>query len=117
MTDRLAESLDAQRRFVADASHQLRTPLTGLRLRMEEARQETTEPAAREEIDAGLAEVDRLTAIVEELLLLSSAGERSASPEWIDLAEAARDARMRWRGLADERGIALDVRAGPARAA
>ena len=86
MTARLAESLDAQRRFVADASHQLRTPLTGLRLRMEEARQETSEPAVREEIDAGLAEVDRLTAIVEELLLLSSAGERSASPEWIDLA-------------------------------
>jgi len=112
MTARLAESLDAQRRFVADASHQLRTPLTGLRLRMEEARLETAEPAVHEEIDAGLAEVDRLTAIVEELLLLSSAGERSAHPEWIDLGEAARDARLRWRGLADERGIALDVRAG-----
>lgn len=111
MTGRLADSFDAQRRFVADASHQLRTPLTGLRLRMEEARQESSEPAVREEVDAGLAEVDRLTAIVEELLLLSSAGERLAEPEQLDLFEAARDARLRWRGLADERGTALDARA------
>jgi len=111
MTAQLAESLESQRRFVADASHQLRTPLTGLRLRMEEATQESSEPAVREELAAGLAEVDRLTAIVEELLLLSSAGQRRAEPEDLDLYEAARDARLRWRGLADQRGIALGARA------
>lgn len=111
MTGRLAESLEAQRRFVADASHQLRTPLTGLRLRMEEAREESSESAVREEVEAGIREVDRLTAIVEELLLLSRAGERDSDPEPVDVFEAARDARLRWRGLANERGIALDVRA------
>lgn len=110
MTSRLGASLEAERRFVADASHQLRTPLTGLRLRMEEAREESSEPLVREEVEAGIREVDRLTAIVEELLLLSRAGERDAEPEPVDLFEAARDARMRWRGLADERGIALDAR-------
>ena len=75
MTSRLAQALQAQRQFVADASHQLRTPLTGLRLRLEEARAESRDAAAREEIDLGIREVDRLSAMVEELLVLSRAGE------------------------------------------
>ncbi len=41
MADNLQDALEARGRFVADASHQLRTPLTGVRLRMEEARATT----------------------------------------------------------------------------
>jgi signal transduction histidine kinase len=107
MTERLGRALEAQRSFVADASHQLRTPLTGLRLRIEEARTETREPAVREELDQGLAEVDRLTGMVEELLTLSRAGAREAPAERIDLAEAVDDAARRWRPLAEDRGIEL----------
>jgi two-component system, OmpR family, sensor kinase len=99
MTARLERLVESQREFVADASHQLRTPLSGLRLRLEEARASTGDHEAHEEIDAGLREVDRLSAIVTELLVLSHAGEVDAPPERVDLEDAARRAVARWDGV------------------
>ena len=99
MGARLERLVESQREFVADASHQLRTPLAGLQLRLEEA-QATGDP---EEIEAALKEVDRLSAMVSELLLLSQAGEVDAPAEEIDLGAAARKAAARF----DERVSAL----------
>lgn len=108
MTERLAGALSAQRRFVADASHQLRTPLTGLRLRLEEAEAVGVSDAAGRELTEGLREVDRLSDIVEELLVLSRAGERPvAAAEMVDLAGAADRAVARWSATAEERGVRL----------
>ena len=98
MTARLERLVAGQRDFVADASHQLRTPLAGLRLRLEEARAASDDPEVHEEIDAGMAELDRLAAIISELLLLSQAGEVDAPPERLDLDDAARRAAARWDG-------------------
>ena len=103
MTSRLERLVSSQREFVADASHQLRTPLSGLRLRLEEARAATADPDAHEEIDGGLRELDRLSAMVSELLVLSQAGEADAPPEELDLCDAARRAEARWDGAAGGR--------------
>ena len=108
MTDRLGRLVGSQRAFVADASHQLRTPLTGLRLRIEEAREQGVSPAAAEQLDAGLAEVDRLAAIVEELLVLSRAGERDLPGERLELSAVVDRALLRWSAAASDRGVALE---------
>jgi signal transduction histidine kinase len=111
MTARVKRLLRAQQDFVADASHQLRTPLTGLRLRLENlAEQEAEDGAAADELGASLREIDRLSQIVDELLILSRAGERELPGERLDLGEAAQRAAERWRETARQRGIELEVR-------
>jgi signal transduction histidine kinase len=100
MADALATSLRAQRDFIANASHQLRTPLTGLKLRLEAIRAEggtTAENAAKAE-----QEVDRLNALVDDMLALAGAASPSATGNPVDLAQVAGDAVERWRGPAEE---------------
>jgi signal transduction histidine kinase len=108
MTDRLSRALRAQREFVADASHQLRTPLTGVRLRLEEADAAAGgDGAVRDELGAALRELDRMSQMVNELLLLSAAGGRDAPAEQVDLGAAVQGASERWQATAAERGIEL----------
>ena len=77
MAGRLDALLAKQRAFVADASHQFRTPLTALRLRLDNLQQELemdgtpTAPAQVAEVAAAVAEVDRLAALVSGLLRLA----------------------------------------------
>ena len=97
MTGRVQRMVDAQRDFVADASHQLRTPLTGLRLRLEEASATADGPAA-EQVEGALAEVDRLAGVVTELLVLSEAGAARPPDAATDLLAGARRAAERWSG-------------------
>lgn len=111
MTDRLSGSLVAQSQFVADASHQLRTPLTGLRLRLEEAAAQNESPAVQEQIQHGIDETDRLARTVEELLLLSQTGEHDSRADELALDELVREVADRWKPLAESDGhtLTLDV--------
>jgi two-component system, OmpR family, sensor kinase len=110
MTSRVERLLDAQRDFVADASHQLRTPLTGLRLRLEEARALEPNEDVATELDAAMVEVDRLAHTVGELLALSRAGERRVAGTKVELDDLVAAAAERWRATAVERGIDLVCR-------
>ncbi|WP_431912595.1 sensor histidine kinase [Nonomuraea jabiensis] len=88
---RLERATYEQRRFVADASHELRTPLAGLRVKLEEAQMY---PQGRD-VDGLLAEtlgdVDRLQAIMGDLLMLAGLGSSaSTTREKVDLAELTR---------------------------
>ena len=111
MTQRVKRLLRGQQDFVADASHQLRTPLTGLRLRLEALAEGAAEPDAAE-LEAALAELDRLSLIVEELLILSRSGEHELPPARVDLADAAERAVRRWAPTAAGRSIELSVSGG-----
>lgn len=119
MTDRLARSLVAQREFASNAAHQLRTPLTGLRLRLESAALQTDDPALRRDLEAGEREAERLARTVTGLLVLARDGQRPDPPEPPDVSRAAAGALERWRGVAEQRGrgLVLDDRGGGVRVA
>jgi signal transduction histidine kinase len=112
MAAALGSTVRSQRDFVANASHQLRTPLTGLRLRLESVQAEGG-PAA-EEAGKALAEVDRMSALVDDLLRLQTATSAGEAGEQTDLAEVARDAADRWDREAQAAGMTLVVDAPPA---
>ena len=109
MTARVGRLLRSQKDFVASASHQLRTPLTGLRLRLEGLSDELDDPAGRAEAEAGLVEVDRLSKMVDELLVLSRAGERDVPGEDIDLEELAGEVCDRWAAATGDRSLVLEA--------
>ena len=105
MVGRLGTVLAAQREFVGNASHQLRTPLTGLRLRLEAASLRSTDPELERDLAAAEQEVVRLSKLLDGLLTLAREGGTPPSPQPVDLSVAAAEACDRW--LAHGREIEL----------
>jgi heavy metal sensor kinase len=110
---RLQDAFERLRRFTADASHELRTPLTAMRSVGEVALRNTLDAAAyRDVIGSMLEEVDRLTRLVENLLILTRAdsGKIQLARETLDLGALAGDAIDQLRVLADEKQQDLMLR-------
>ena len=110
LLDRLGAALAAQRHFVGDAAHELRSPLTALKLQVQVMRRAPDEATRDEAARALNAGVDRATRLVEQLLALarSEAGpprESTATP----LAELVRHAMADVAPLADAHGTTLEL--------
>jgi signal transduction histidine kinase len=110
MTERLGRALESQRAFVANASHQLRTPLTGLRLRLEAAGVRSRDPEVREQLAAAEEETERLAELLRDLLLLARDQEPATPGAAAPVAEVASAARERWQGPAEADGHDLELR-------
>ncbi|MCU0273955.1 MAG: ATP-binding protein [Acidimicrobiales bacterium] len=107
MADRLESLLGAQQAFVADASHQLRTPLTSLRLQLENAEAETADDRTRQDLRTAIGEVDRMTELVGQLLALARAEGRRVPSVPIDVTALAAERLELWEAVAGERGVGL----------
>ncbi len=108
---RLDDLLARERAFSTDASHQLRTPLAGMRLRLEAAL-ERTDVDPRPAIAASLVDADRLAAIIDEVLALARAGQGPpAGP--VDLDALVGELSSEWRARLDLHGRDLEVRVDP----
>jgi signal transduction histidine kinase len=107
MVNRLEGMLERQRGFAGAASHQLRTPLTALRLRLESAAVVDGEEQAAH-IEAAVTEIDRLSRIIEGLLLLSRAEGQQVKRELVELRSVVERRCDYWEPLLAERGIALE---------
>ena len=108
--ERLSASIAAQRRFIADAAHQLRTPIAGLKTQTELAVRQTQDPEAKATLNQLHAATDRLTRLVNQLLSLARAepdARRASESEHVDIGKLARQAATEWVPHALARNIDL----------
>jgi signal transduction histidine kinase len=109
MAGRLEALVHGNRAVIADVSHQLRTPLAALRLRLDllAADAAHSEPPTSHELAGALDEVARLSRLVDGLLAVARAENVVPVPVAVDIAEVARERVVAWLPVADDRSIVL----------
>lgn len=106
MAHRLDRLLEQQRQFVSDSSHQLRTPLTALRLRLENLQSTIDDPMQVDELDLAVDEIARLSDLVNNLLHLAKADQaQDVAP--CDLTKLTQDRADTWNAIAEEAGLTI----------
>ncbi|MFH8776327.1 sensor histidine kinase [Streptomyces sp. NPDC017958] len=105
---RLQHLLQAQEAFASEVSHQLKTPLTSLRLRLENFEPHLA-PCAQDSLDKALGEMERLSRMVQGLLALARLENSAIRPEAVDLDAVVADRAAIWAAFADEQHVDLVV--------
>ncbi|MDX3246599.1 HAMP domain-containing sensor histidine kinase [Streptomyces sp. ME18-1-4] len=108
--ERLDTLIASQRIFVADASHQLRTPLTALRLSLDNIADGVDDEFVREDVEQATAEVVRMSRLVNGLLVLARAEAKVTAAEPLSLTDIVAERLSVWRPAADERGVTIALR-------
>ncbi len=119
MAGRLEALVHGNRAVIADVSHQLRTPLAALRLRLDllAADPDPDPETTGHELAGALDELARLSRLVDGLLAVARAENVVPVPTAVDVAEVARERVVAWHPVADDRGITLEApETGSARA-
>ena len=112
--ERIAQLMDAERRFTADAAHELRTPIAAIRAQAQVALAAREEPPRRRALEAVLQGCERATRLVEQLLTLSrleAEGAPSLQPVMLD--ELTREVLADLAPAALDRGQELELEAEP----
>jgi signal transduction histidine kinase len=110
LINRVSEARGAQQRFVANAAHQLRTPLTALQVQTERALRETDPQRHGEALKHVLMAVTRMRHLTEQLLTLTRSDPSAArmlTMTDVDVAELAQDELERWADAAIQRSVDL----------
>jgi signal transduction histidine kinase len=116
MAGRLEALVGSHRTLVADISHQLRTPLAAVRLRLELLHDDVDSTAAGE-LTGALGEISRLSRLVDGLLAMARAEHTQPAPVTVDLAQLVNERMAAWSPLAQERHIQLLTSSGQGRVA
>lgn len=109
---RVKTAFDAQQHFVADAAHELRTPLAALRLQAQSLDRADTPEARRVAVGRLTAGIDRATRLVEQLLVLArqeATAAEGAATRPVDLADLARRTAVDLAGVAAAKGVDVGV--------
>ncbi len=106
------ESFQRQRTFIADASHELKTPLALLRINADVMKRNPTDPENLEIVEDQLSEIDRMDTLLSDLLILArlDAGRLDVENKPFDLATVAADTAGRFLKRASEEGVRLEVK-------
>lgn len=108
MADRIEELVGGERAFLADVSHQIRTPLTAMRLRLELLTEDLRDdPVAAMEVSGTLAEVHRLSRMVDGLLAMARAHARDTARVPVAVDELVAERAVTWWPVAQAAGVEL----------